>query len=123
MFNNTQEFEIKEITYTGDLESNIKQSKISNQGGLIVLRCANNNISQYSANDVSEVNYNQLLQMTNVTEEDLKLTISFDLEIKVVNKKTYQTTVELELPVDGVIANGTTNKEITDLEDIVFKII
>ena len=43
--------------------------------------------------------------------------------IVIVNKKTYQTTVELELPVEGVITNGTTNQEITDLEDIVFKII
>ena len=49
MFNNTQEFEINELTYEGNLESNIKQSKISNQGGLIVFRCANNKISKYSS--------------------------------------------------------------------------
>lgn len=123
MFNNTGEFEISELTYEGDLESNIKQSKISNQGGLIVFRCANNNVSKYTADNVTEVNYNQLLQMTNVSQEDLKLTISFDLEIKIVNKKTYQATVSIELPVEDVITNGTTNLEITDLEDIVFKII
>ena len=123
MFNNTGEFEISELTYEGDLESNIKQSKISNQGGLIVFRCANNNVSKYTADNVTEVNYNQLLQMTNVSQEDLKLTISFDLEIKIVNKKTYQATVSLELPVGDIIDEGTTNLEITDLEDIVFKII
>ena len=123
MFSNVQEFEIKELTYVGDLESNIKQSKISNQGGLIVFRCANNNISQYISTSATEVNYNQLLQLTNVQQEDLNLTISFDIEIKVANKKTYQATVELELPVGDVITNGTTNLEITNLEDIVFKII
>lgn len=123
MFNNSQEYEINELTYQGELESNIKQSKISNQGGLIVFRCANNNVSRYTADNVTEVNYNQLLQITNVMQEDLKLTISFDLEIKVVNKKTYQATVSLELPVGDIITNGTTNLEITDLEDIVFKII
>lgn len=32
MFNNTQDFEINELMYVGDIESNIKQSKISNQG-------------------------------------------------------------------------------------------
>ena len=47
----------------------------------------------------------------------------FDLEIKIVNKKTYHTTVSLELPVEDVITKGTTNLEITDLENIVFKII
>lgn len=123
MFNNSQEFEVKELTYNGDLESNIKQSKISNQGGLIVFRSANNKVSQYLADNVTEVNYNQLLQMTNVSQEDLKFNISFDIEIKIVNKKTYQATVSLELPTGDVIANGRTNLEITDLEDIVFKII
>lgn len=123
MFTNSQEFEIKQLTYEGDLESNIKQSKISNQGGLIVFRCANNKVSQYLSTAATEVNYNQLLQMTNVSQEDLNLNISFDLEIKVVNKKTYRTTVSLKLPVEDVITKGTTNQEITDLEDIVFKII
>lgn len=123
MFSNSKEFEINELTYEGNIESNIKQSKISNQGGLIVFRCANNNVSKYSSATATEVNYNQLLQMANVSQEDLKLNISFDLEIKVVNKKTYQATISLELPVEDVINKGTTNIEITDLEDIVFKII
>lgn len=123
MFSNAQEFEISELSYKGELESNIKQAKVSNQGGLIVFRCANNNISQYIADNIAEVNYNQLLQMTKVVEEDLKLSISFDLEIKILNKKTYQTTISLDLPVGDIITHGTTNLEITNLEDIVFKII
>ena len=123
MFKNSQEFEIKELIYTGDLQSNIKEAKISNQGGLIVFRCANNNISEYLADGITEVNYNQLLQMTNVKQEDLKANLTFDIEIKILNKKTYQATVSLELPVEDVINNGTSNLEITDLEDIAFKII
>lgn len=123
MFNNSQEFEISELIYNADLKSNIKESKISNQGGLIVFRCANNNISQYFADNVTEVNYNQLLQMTNVVQEDLNVNVSFDIEIKVENKKTYQATVSLQLPVKDVIINGTSNLEITNLEDIAFKII
>lgn len=123
MFSNTQEFEINELVYIGDLETNIKQSKISNQGGLVAFRCANNNVSQYTSDYAEEVNYNQLLQMTNVSKQDLNFNISFDIEIKIVNKKTYQATVLLELPVENVITNGTSNLEITDLENIVFKII
>jgi len=123
MFSNVQEFEIKELTYIGDLESNIKQEKISNQGGIVAFRCANNKVSQYLADNITEVNYNQLLQMTSVQQKDLNVKISFDIEIKVVDKKTYQATVELQLPVQDVITNGTTNLEITELENIVFKII
>lgn len=123
MFNNANEFEISELTYVGDIESNIKESKISNQGGLIVFRCANNNISQYISTTATEVNYNQLLKLTNVKQEDLNFNVSFDIEIKVVNKKTYKATINLELPVKDVIEKGTTNLEITNLEEIVFKII
>lgn len=123
MFRYAKEFEINELIYVGDVESNLKQLKISNQGGLIAFSCANNNVSQYTSTDATEVKYNQLLQMTNVSEEDLKFSILFEIEIKIVNKKTYQATVSLELPVEDVITNGTTNLEITDLEDIVFKII
>ena len=123
MFSNTQEFEINELTYVRELESNIKQSKISNQGGLIAFRCANNSVSQYISTSATEVNYNQLLQITNVKEEDLKVSVSFNIEIKILNKKTYKARVSLELPVGNIIEKGTTNLEITDLEDIVFKII
>jgi len=123
MFENNQEFEIQELTYTGDIKSNIKDLKVSNQGGLIVFRCANNNVSQYLADNVTEVNYNQLLSLTNVQKEDLNVNISFDIEIKIVNKKTYQATVELELPIEDVITKGRTELKITDLENIAFKII
>ena len=123
MFNNSREFEIDELTYTGETQSNIKQEKISNQGGIIVFRCANNKVSQYLANNVSEVNYSQLLQMTGVSQEDLNISISFNIEIKVVDKKTYQATIKLDLPVEGIITKGTTNLEIKNLEDIAFKII
>lgn len=123
MFKNSQELEMQELTYTGDIESNIKELKVSNQGGLIVFRCANNNVSQYLADNVTEVNYNQLLILTNVQKEDLNVNISFDIEIKIVNKKTYQATIELELPIEDVITKGRTDIEITDLEDIAFKII
>ena len=43
MFKNTNENETEEIVYTGEMESNIKQQKISNQGGIIAFRYAINN--------------------------------------------------------------------------------
>ena len=123
VFDNIQELEINELIYNGDIEPNIKNLKIPNQGGIIAFRCANNNISRYTASGGTDINYNNLLSMTNVSQEDLNMNISFDIEIKVLNKKTYQATVKLKLPVEDVITKGTTNLEITDLEDIVFKII
>lgn len=123
MFNNILENEIKEITYTGETEANLKQLKIANQGGLLAFRCANNNISKYISNEAQEVNHDQLLQITNVKQEELKLKISFDIAIDVLNKNTYQATMNLELPVGDIINEGTTNLEITDLDNVVFKVI
>lgn len=123
MFKNTQENEIKEITYTGETEANLKQLKIANQGGLLAFRCANNNISKYISNEAQEVNHNELLKITNVKPEDLKINISFDILIDVLNKNTYQATVNLELPVGDIINEGTTNIEITDLKHVIFKVI
>ena len=58
-------------------------------------------------------------------DKDVEVSVTFtdNDKIKVLNKKTYHATVSLELPVEDVITKGTSNLEITDLEDIVFKII
>ncbi len=123
MFDNIPELKISELTYKGDLESNIKQLTISNQGGLIAFRCGNDTIGKYISNDAQEINYNKLLENINVKEEEIKFSLSFDIIIKLLNKKEYQTTVNLELPISGVVANGTANLEITDLSNLIFKII
>ena len=80
MFKNTNENETEEIVYTGELESNIKQQKISNQGGIIAFRYAINNLSNYISNENEEVDYGKLLQLTNIKEENM---VVFD------NDKTY----------------------------------
>ena len=76
MFVNKEENEITEITYEGDLESNIKEQKISNQGGIIAFRYGINNISQYISQDAEEIDHSQLLKLTNITQEDLQTTLN-----------------------------------------------
>ena len=120
-FQNIQENEVQEIIYTGDLETDIKASKISNQGGLIVLRFANNNIGRYQSNEEEEINHNELLKKIGINEDDLKTKITFDLAINLKSGKTFFSTVSLELPVEGIVENGVTSREITDLDDIIFK--
>lgn len=120
-FQNIQENEVQEIIYTGDLETDIKASKISNQGGLIVLRYANNNIGRYQSNEEEEINHNELLKKIGINEDDLKTKITFDLAINLKSGKTFFSTVSLELPVEGIVENGVTSREITDLDDIIFK--
>lgn len=120
-FLNAQENEITEITYKGELEENIKQLKITNQGGRIAFRYAINNISQYISESDEDIDYSKLLKLTNITKEDLQSKLSFDIIIKLTSGKKYQATIELDFPTDGIIEKGVNGKEITDLDDIIFK--
>lgn len=121
MFINSLENEISNIIYKGELESNIKEQKISNQGGIVAFRYAINNISQYISETDEQIDHSQLLKLTNLTEDDLKINLSFDIIIKLTSGKKYQATIKLDVPTDEIIEKGTTGKEITDLDDIVFK--
>ena len=111
---------IQSLEYTGDVESDLKNLKISNQGGIIAFRCSNNNVVEYKSND-EEIKHEELLKKSNVTNESLQMKLSFDLIIKLESGKEYQAKIEVELPTRNVVEEGTTSSEITDLEDIVFK--
>ena len=52
---------IQTIKYDGDMESNLKSLKITNQGGIIAFRCANDKIAEYTSNE-EEINHNELLK-------------------------------------------------------------
>lgn len=119
-FKNTQENEITNLEYLGDMQSDLKNLKISNQGGLLTFRCAINNVAEYKSND-EEINHYELLKKAGVKNEDLQTKITFDLLIKVQEGKEYKTTINLDLPVDDVVEKGTTSIEITDLSKFIFK--
>ena len=102
------------------MESDIKNLKISNQGGKVVFRYANDNIAEYVSND-EEINHSELLKKSNITEENLKAKLTFDFTIETEAGKEYKASISLDMPVDGVIDNGTSSNEITDMSNIIFK--
>ena len=121
IFKHKDENIVESLKYTADVESNLKQLKISNQGGLVAIRCSNNNIAEYVSNDDEEINHGELLKKANINEEDLKIKMTFDLTIKLEGGIEYKSTISLDLPVEEIIEKGTTSKEITDLKDFIFK--
>ena len=121
MFKNTEENVTDKIEYKGDLDSSIKDLKISNQGGLVVFRYANTNIGNYVSNDDEEINHQDLLKKLNINNDDLKTKVTFDITIKLESNKNYKASVERELPVDNVVDGGTQSKEIVDLDNVIFK--
>lgn len=121
IFRNSAENEVNSIEFIGSMDSNIKDMKISNQGGLVVFRYAVNNIKNYVSNDGEEISHNDLLKKLNINNDDLKFKVSFDIYINLNSGKSYKSVISLDFPVDNVVDGGIKSKEYTDLKDIVFK--
>lgn len=119
---NLEENIASEIVFEGDKTTNIRDLKISNQGGVIAFRCANNNVGNFTSNDEEFLEYKNLLTKLNVDEVDLKARICFDIIIELNSGVKYKAeSVEVRFPVDGIKENGTTSLELTDLDTIIFK--
>ena len=119
-FKNVEENLVQSIEYKGALQTDLKKLEISNQGGLIMFRYANDKVAEYISNE-DEINHNELLKKANVKVEELKAKITMDLTITIESGKEYKATVTLDLPVEGVIENGTSSQEIIDTSNIIFK--
>ena len=121
LFENTDESKVEEIVFSGEQSTKLQELKISNQGGIVAFRLANKNLGNYVSND-KEIDYNNLLKKINITEEQIKTNISFDTTIVLAEGRSFKTTINLELPVEGVIENGKSSKEING-KDFVFKMV
>lgn len=111
-----------EIIFMGEKETNIRELKVSNQGGIIAFRCANNNVGNFISNDEESIEYKDLLTKLNINEDDLKVRICFDIIIELNSGVRYKAeSVEAIFPVDGIKEKGTTSVELTDLDAIIFK--
>ena len=120
MFVNNQENECTSLEYVAESKSDIKNMKISNQGGIVAFRYGIQDIGTYEGND-QEVNYTELLKKASIAEENLKANLQFDFTILLDSGKSFQTTITLDLPVDNIVEQGTTSQEITDVEQYIFK--
>ena len=122
LFENVEENEIKELEFIGGKSSNVGNLEISNQGGILKFRCANNNVGNYLSNDDEQINYNELLKKINVNEDDLKGRITFDITINLHSGKTFKAeSVSIEIPNENTVNDGTVGDENIYLKEVVFK--
>lgn len=120
IFKYSDEDIVENLEYLGDIESNLKNLKVSNQGGVIAFRCSNNNVIEYKS-DEEEIKHNELLKKAGITNEQLKIGLSFDLTLVLEDGKEFKTNISLDLPNGDVVGEGTTSTEITDLTNFIFK--
>lgn len=120
IFKNKEENNVQRIEFVGGLDSNLKQLKIANQGGIVAFRCSINNLAEYKS-DEEEINHFELLKKAGVKQEDIKVKLTFDLMITLEGGTQYESTINLDFPIENVIEEGTTSKEITEVKDFIFK--
>ena len=109
------------LTYNGAAVDNKKALEIGNQGGCICVSFANVGLGTYKSNDDQVIEQGAtILEKMGISNEDLKFKVSFDLIIEV-ESKSYKTKLEFELPVDELVGQKETHKEITDLDKVIFK--
>lgn len=117
IFENKEEYKSNEIVFTGEQETEIKELKISNQGGIIAFRVSNQNIGKFISNE-KEIKHEDLLNKINITEDEIKMKIYFNITMSLSSGKKFKSEVTLDLPVEDTIETGKSSKEITDYKFI-----
>ena len=122
LFENVDENIVDVLEFNGSKTTNSKNLEISNQGGVLCFRAANNNVGTYISNDDVEINYNNLLRKLNIDNQSLISKVKFNITITLNSGKAFKAeNVELQIPNEGIFEKGTVGHEYTDLESIVFK--
>lgn len=119
---NSDEYKIEDsLTYKGGKQTDYKNLIIGNQGGTLIFRVANDDVSEYMPSDDEAVKHDgTLLNKTGISSEDLNFNISFDIVIKLKNK-SYRGRMNMDMPCGDILTEGMCNIEKNDFSDVVFK--
>ncbi|WP_304401842.1 hypothetical protein [uncultured Clostridium sp.] len=117
-----QDYLNSEIVYQGSAIDDMKSLEIANNGGVLGFRFALDDLGNYISNENQEIIYDgNLLKNLGISLEEIKFSVSFDIIITTSDDINYKGTINLEMPIDTIIEEGSSHKEITGLENIVFK--
>ena len=120
IFKNSVENECNSVEYVGEVQSDLKNMKISNQGGIVAFRYSIQDITNYETSEI-EIERSKLLSKAQISNESIKSKLKFDLNISLDSGKMFQTTISLKLPIDDVVSSGVTSKEFNDMDSYIFK--
>lgn len=122
VFKYTDENIAKEkIEYLIDKNQNVKERKITSEGGIIALSFASVNLGTYRGNDDKIVYDGTLLNKIGITNEDITNEVKFNLVIETESNKKYKAEINFTLPQEDITKEGIITIKDTELEDIVFK--
>ncbi len=111
-----------EITYQGGVIDDMKSLEIANNGGILGFRFSLNDLGKYISNENEEIIYDgNLLKNLGISLEQIQFNVSFDIIITTSDNISYKGNVGIDMPIDSIIEEGSSHKEITNFDDVVFK--
>lgn len=120
----TENYEVKKsVEYTGSKETNLKTESmtISNQGGVLELSVILNDLGKITYNEDDNILADgSLLNRLQITSEEIRKIISFDMYIELAGGNTFKTNISLEIPSGDIVNEGVATNEI-DVAKLVFK--
>ena len=117
-----QDYLDKAIVYQGEVIDDLKSLEISNSGGIAGFRFALEELGTFTSNENIEITYDgKLLSNLGVTIDQIEFKVSFDIIITTSEDVSFKGTINLDMPVETVIEEGSSSREITDFSNVIFK--
>ena len=117
-----QDYLDKSIVYRGETLDDLKSLEISNSGGIVGFRFALEELGTFTSNENIEITYDgKLLSNLGITIDQIKFQVAFDVIITTSEKVSFKGTINLDVPVETVIEEGSSSREIIDFSNVVFK--
>ncbi len=108
------------LTYKGASKSDTTTLEINNQGGIVAITFGNTELGKYTLTAEDLVIDGTMLNTMNITDEDIKFSVNFDIIIDTEGKK-YKSNMTLNLPISEITTEGKASLEITDTSKYIFK--
>ena len=110
------------ITYLGASIDDLKNLEISNNGGMLGFRVSIEELGTYISNEDETITYDgKLLSNLGINLEEIQFNLSFDIIITTSNNISYKGTMNLDMPINTVIEQGSSSIELTNFSDVVFE--
>ena len=109
------------IIYEVDKNKDIKNKKITTEGGIIGISFCNTQIGKYVGNEDKLTYDGTLLNKLGLKLEDIKAEVKFDLILETEANKKYKAEINLNIPEEDITEIGISKIIDTELKNIVFK--
>lgn len=109
------------ITYEGNIKSDLKNLKIANQGGTIIFRIVNETGKTYENEEEELKQDGTLLEKVGISNEEVSSQVSFDIKINLESGVSFCGNVKLDLPTGDIVTQGVSSLDKKNTKDIVFK--